>query len=105
MKVVMVFKLPEEKDQFEYAQRGADWMNVVDDMVKWLRDRVKHDTTLSAKEHGAYEKAYQKLWEIQGDYALSVWVDGGYTAPRVSEPCACGTHAEGTPCPLKTDCA
>lgn len=85
MKIVMMFDLPEENSAFEHARRGADWMNVVDDMVKWLRDRVKYDVKLSDFERYAYTKAYEKIWEIQKDYALSVWTDDGRAAPRESE--------------------
>lgn len=83
MKVTMTFDLPDERAEFSYAMRGQDWASMYEDMVKYLRDAVNGTEYVTAAE--AFERAYDKIWDLQREHGLSVWVEGGEWAPPPEE--------------------
>lgn len=74
-KVTVTYDLPEEFTDFQYALRGRDWAAIVDDMIKWLKAQAVKSKDREAAD--AYDLACTVLWDIQANYGLSAWIDGG----------------------------
>lgn len=64
MKAILEFKLPEEKQDFEYASRGAEYMHTIDEI--WNEVFRPH------YKHGYKDKELQKLMEDNWDVASKI---------------------------------
>ena len=63
---VLKFQLPQEKDEFELAQRAAKYYAALEDMDNYLRGRLKYED-LEAPVNKAIQEAREKLAELQSD--------------------------------------
>lgn len=52
MKGILIFKLPEEEEEFKLAQKGPAYSAVVEELDNWLRQKQKYDDieTISIEE-------------------------------------------------------
>ena len=63
MKGILVFKLPEEQDAFDDAQKGTSYLCALEDMDNWLRQLSKY----TDQETVTIDEARQKLREFRRD--------------------------------------
>ena len=47
MKAVLVFKLPDERDEFETAQNGGLHLSLLDEIHNYCRGQLKHNEKIS----------------------------------------------------------
>jgi hypothetical protein len=66
MKATLSFKLPEENEEFQLAQNGMHYSNVIDELDNFLRSKLKYET-LSEIESEVYKAVRDKLWELKGN--------------------------------------
>lgn len=65
-KVTLTFKLPEEREDFEYASKGLEYKIVIDEIDEYLRKMIKYET-LTDEAANIYQEVRDKLWEIKRD--------------------------------------
>lgn len=65
-KVTLEFNLPEERQEFEYAHKGWEYLNIVEEMDNYLRGKLKYNDLTDA-EHVIYQEIRSKLWELRRD--------------------------------------
>lgn len=63
MKVILVFDLPEERKDLEYALRGVDYSIVLDDLKNWLRNEYKY-VEHTEEEYNIIEKVRNMINEL-----------------------------------------
>jgi hypothetical protein len=56
--------LPEEKEEFETAQKGIDYLIALDEMDNFLRGKLKY-SVLTDEEIRIYEEIREKLRELR----------------------------------------
>lgn len=57
MKGILTFNLPQENEEFELAQQGWQYKGVINDLDRWLRNKIKHGDLSEAD--------YQSLTEVR----------------------------------------
>jgi hypothetical protein len=62
-KAVLEFNLPEEKEEFELAQRGISYKIVLDDLDNWLRAKVKYEDMNIISVNSVREKLRELMEE------------------------------------------
>ena len=73
MKATLEFNLPEEKSEFNFANKGSDWWHVCWEMDQWLRGNTKHaPDSMSEDEYNAYERCREKLRELIDSQGLNL---------------------------------
>lgn len=74
MKAKLIFNLPEDKQDFDFATQGSDWWSVCWEMDQWLRAQYKYmpDEEYSADKYETYEKCREKLLEIISEHNLNI---------------------------------
>lgn len=66
MKAYLIFNLPEEREQFHYAQKGIDYAMALDEVDNHLRNRLKYEE-LSDEVHEALEQVRNLLHNSKPD--------------------------------------
>lgn len=69
---VLKFKLPEEREEFEAAQDGAEWKAVVWELSQRLRSRLKHEELPDQGERQALESVRDELLHLIQDAGLEL---------------------------------
>ena len=65
MKAKLEFNLPEDEQEFNFANQGMDWYSVVWNMDQWLRGNTKHaPDSMPDGEYKAYERCRDHLREL-----------------------------------------
>ena len=65
MKAKLEFNLPEDEQEFNFANQGMDWYSVVWNMDQWLRGNTKHaPDSIPDDEYKAYERCRDYLREL-----------------------------------------
>lgn len=72
MKAILEFTLPEENHEHQDALRGSEWKFAVDDLLRYLRNQIKHAEN-SADEYRAFERVRERISEILDDRRLSLY--------------------------------
>ena len=73
MQAKLIFNLPEEKSEFNFATQGSDWWSVCWNMDLWLRGNTKHaPDSMSEDEYNAYERCREKLRELIDSQGLDL---------------------------------
>lgn len=73
MKAKLIFNLPKEQTEFNFATQGSDWWNVVWNMDSWLRGNTKHaPDSMPEDEYKAYERCRDKLRELIDSQGLDI---------------------------------
>ena len=62
------FKLPEERTEFEDAQRGGAVLAAASDFSEWLRRRYKHVDYPSPAVEQEYEEIRKAFYEYIGEH-------------------------------------
>ena len=71
MKAKLIFNLPEDQPEFNFATQGSDWFFVAWKMDQWLRGNIKHaPDSMSDDEYKAYERCREELREIINNSGL-----------------------------------
>lgn len=63
MKATLQFLLPEEKEEFKYAQDGVYYSIAIDEFDNFLRSKLKYEE-LSEAEHEIYQTIRTKFNDI-----------------------------------------
>ena len=69
----LIFKLPEEQDEFEQAYNGPKWRSMVQQLDNRLRDELKYNERLTIDRREAYEHARQLLQRGLDENNLQLW--------------------------------
>ena len=64
MKSALIFNLPEEREDFELAQKGWAYKRVIDELHSWLRQLSKYEN----KKTVTIDQLKEKIIEPQNDY-------------------------------------
>jgi hypothetical protein len=72
MKAVLEFDLDTEQELFECAVEGIVWRQAMQEMDKYLRDKLKHGD-YSESYFQATQDARDKLYAILNDENLDLW--------------------------------
>jgi hypothetical protein len=67
MVAVLTFNLPEEKEDFELAQKGGHYLSIIEDLDDFLRAIIKYNQTFNDEQIAVYEAVRTKLWELRND--------------------------------------
>ncbi len=68
-RISMTFKLPEERDEFEYAKDGLARSTILSEFDSYLRSRLKYEE-LTEEVAAALQAARDKLHEIKSDNGI-----------------------------------
>jgi hypothetical protein len=68
----LTFTLPEEREEFYHAAKGAEWRIALEDMDAYLRSRIKHED-LPEDVTTALDAARQHLHAVIAERGLSLW--------------------------------
>jgi hypothetical protein len=63
MKGILEFNLPEDHEDFMYAQNGILYSIVIDELDNWLRSKVKYEDKSTLKISEVREKLNELLQE------------------------------------------
>ncbi len=63
-KVTLEFSLPEEREEFDFADKGWQAHNIVEEMDNYLRSKIKYND-LSDVEQAVFQQVRAKLWELR----------------------------------------
>ena len=69
----LIFKLPEEQDEFEQAYNGPKWRSMVQQLDNRLRDELKYNERLTIDRREAYEHARQLIQRGLDENNLQLW--------------------------------
>ena len=64
MKAKLIFKLPEDLNEYKMASKASDMYSVLWDHDQWLRSKIKYEE-LDDQQHEAYKKCRENLRELQ----------------------------------------
>jgi len=67
-KAILVFTLPEEREEFELAQKAVQYSIVLSDYSNWLRQMYKYENKKSVK----IEDARTKLFELCNERGIEL---------------------------------
>ena len=73
-KVTLVFKLPEEKSEYDEAVFGGRWKFIVYELSMLLRNKLKHGHDHKTADE-ALEAVREALWAECKDQNLDPWED------------------------------
>ena len=65
-KAVLVFNVPEEREELYYAQHGIDYSIVLEDFDNWLRQKYKYEDQVNI----TIEEVRAKLCELKNERNL-----------------------------------
>lgn len=63
-KAILEFKLPEEKEEFDLARKGAHYSCVIEDLDNFLRGKIKY-SNLEENIEAIYQEVRDKLNELR----------------------------------------
>lgn len=66
MKGILEFSLPEERENFDIAQKGLDYLCALDEMDNWLRSKIKYGN-LPEEQEKIYQECRDKLFEFRSE--------------------------------------
>ena len=69
----LIFKLPEEADEFEQAYNGPKWRSMVQQLDNRLRDELKYNESLTIDRRESYEHARQMIQRGLDENNLQLW--------------------------------
>jgi hypothetical protein len=73
MKAKLIFNLPEDKQDFDFATQGSNWWSVCWEMDQWLRGQTKHaPDSMSDDTYKALEECRDKLIDLINDNNLNL---------------------------------
>lgn len=72
MQAILKFDLSEEKQEFEYALKGAAAHVVLEHLWNHLRSKLKYEE-LSEDSEKAYEDVRENLHKLLEDYEVNLW--------------------------------
>lgn len=72
MKAILKFKLPEEQEEFEIANKGWKFRLALSTYDQYLRSKLKYDESLTDEQYKVYEEARAKFWEILQEEQLTL---------------------------------
>lgn len=65
-KVTLRFNLPEETHEFNLANKGHFYADVIDDLDDYLRSKIKYGSEgMSDEQYQVYEEIRKKLTELR----------------------------------------
>lgn len=67
----LIFKLPEENEEFELAQKAGDYAIVLHEMDNWLRAKIKYEE-LPEEQEKIFQEVRDKLREFTQERNLDV---------------------------------
>ena len=71
MNGILEFNLPEDRQDFNFANHGSDWWNVCWELDQWLRSQTKHaPDSMSEDTYNAFEQCRDRLREIITEQGL-----------------------------------
>ena len=59
----LVYKLPEEREDFEIAQNGVNYSIATHEFSEWLRSQIKYKE-LTDEEHRIYTEVRERFGDI-----------------------------------------
>jgi hypothetical protein len=65
-KATLVFKLPEEKDEYQWATEGFKYLRTIEDLDDYLRRKLKYEE-LTEEQDRIYQEIRSKLWELRNE--------------------------------------
>lgn len=71
MKASLIFKLPEENEEFHLAQHGGDYYRVLSDLDNFLRAKLKYEQ-LSEQEADIYQSIRTTLYEYADEWKVEI---------------------------------
>jgi hypothetical protein len=72
-KATITYDLPEEQDDFDFANNGGKFYSVLWELDQYLRSKVKYPAEDVHEEYtNAMEKARQELWNLLESYHLDL---------------------------------
>ena len=69
----LIFKLPEEQDEFEQAYNGPKWRSMVQQLDNRLRDELKYNGFLTTDRREVYEHARELIQRGLDENNLQLW--------------------------------
>jgi hypothetical protein len=64
----LIYRLPEEKEEYELAFNGAKYKYAIDELDNWLRNILKYnDGNIEKAKIKVLQEVRNKLWEIIND--------------------------------------
>jgi len=72
MKAILEFKLPEERYEYNKANKAGDYFTALDDIYNHLRSKVKY-AELSKAEDKVYNEVYDAFFEILREYNIDLF--------------------------------
>jgi len=74
MKAQLIFKIPKEQIEFDFATNGSKWFKACWDMEQWLRNQYKHmpDEEYSEDRYNTYVEAREKLFELMKENGVNL---------------------------------
>ena len=73
MKAVLEFNLPEDRGEFELAQKAGSLQALLQDFDNWLRGKIKYEDNLSDAEHDLLQVVRDELYSISRDLDVNIW--------------------------------
>jgi hypothetical protein len=72
-KATITYDLPEEQDDFDFANNGGKFYSVLWELDQYLRNKVKYPAEDAHEEYtNAMEAARQELWNLLESYHLDL---------------------------------
>lgn len=65
-KATLSFNLPEEEQEFQWAQSGFEYLRTIEELDNYLRSKLKY-SELTADQHQIYEEIRSELWRLRSD--------------------------------------
>lgn len=73
MKAILIFNLPEEKEDYKECTSGSDLYSACRDFCNWIRGEIKHNDKLTEAQYDAYEKIFEEFLEYLQDNDINLW--------------------------------
>ena len=75
MKGILEFDMSKEheREAFRIAQDADEYLTVLRNLDKWLRDKVKYDDTLTELEKAAYQSARDEMSAYLNEQGVVIW--------------------------------
>jgi hypothetical protein len=71
MKGILTFNLPQENEEFELAQQGWQYKGVINDLDRWLRNKIKHGD-LSEADHQSLTEVREFIQQCLFSYGVDL---------------------------------
>jgi predicted aldo/keto reductase-like oxidoreductase len=72
---ILVFKLPQEQDDFEIASKAVDYYNTIYDVQEHIRNKLKYAELTEAEE-----KIYEEIQSLISDQIHERGIKGYYNS-------------------------